>query len=642
MRYSLFQRTRQRHKKAMTAKNSEMQDSTRQKRQSQPVQKPYNGHMSEQETARDYQDTPYASKMRRDPVDQQEETSRDSHFLPISKQPGLEPREVKASPEERASEERTSNSRKPKTLAEAIKKQSKPNTNNYLPIAMPRPDPPEDEDAELEYRTTFDAPEHIEVHSTASYGDDDERTEVSALTHHEFASGHNTRGSSYAQHRMGDQLSSGHERNAFGTRRISSNSPGKLEIVTEEKSPNYELFDEETEESERYIDVDVTDLDNIHDAMDKVKKDLKKPINVEDRYGLPYEETDFKADEASEDSWSQAIVGSHMLEAKSRTRPKKRDPGEGGESNRHIMGPPTPRTRTNDQNSQLIKETMSAEGEVIIDLSDHQYENIGSIERLKTSAKTGAAAKTKTLPKTKTSPRPEKTRTSPRAKTKTKAAAKTKTSPRAKKGTENDRPDDKNPTQPQPDPWAVYSADKAAKETSKFNAEVRDDNATYGKDFFAHSFNYLQSFADGLHSHFQNIELVSDKDMDGMLGVLGKDLKETSKKVPEEKDEIVIFLGEQLEKTACGIDRSAGEHGQELKFPAEELDELVKSVTKTYKKNLVDCGAHTSEYHKKMSIKSQRPVPQTFIVPITLYTQAYEAAYEVDTVNNSVVESDRE
>jgi hypothetical protein len=413
------------------------------------------------------------------------------------------------------------------------------------------------------------------------------------------------------------------KRKTAGKGRVSLNPPGRLQSVAEEKHSNYKYFDHGVSETERYIEVDVTDLENLHEAIDRMKEELRKqePPSynaIEARNGLPYEQTDFNpSEEESEDLWDQAIVGSHIVKAKTRRSRNRRDPGEGGKGVERIQGPPTPRARANEHFSQRIREKVSADGGVIIDTTDINDEDIDAM--LNSTSGEGSSPM-------QTQPESQDTAT--------------------------------NNGRPASDPTRTSQAD-----------DIRDDGNEKDKDFITCSLGYLQSFASGIHSQLQKLpELISEKEMDEMLGVLGKDLKETSQTMPEQRDEIVLFFGEQIEKSACGIDRSAGEHGQDLSIPVEALYESVKktysigtaeltncgidrfagdhgqdislpvealyeSVKKTYS---IGTGEFTSFGVKKEEKRRSKPKrhPQTFIVPIHIRKTKVHEAESV----NSIVE----
>ena len=160
----------------------------------------------------------------------------------------------------------------------------------------------------------------------------------------------------------------------------------------------------------------------------------------------------------------------------------------------------------------------------------------------------------------------------------------------------------------------------------KINARKMSQKKRIPNDFVSYSLGCLQSFADGINSQLKNLpELLSEKDVDGMLGILGKELKETSKTVPEEKDQIVMFLGKQIEKAGCGIDRTAGDNGLEVTLNMEDLvktvksfpmEDLVENVKKTCQENLAECGVNNMAIQQK-----KRPDTQTFMVPVNIQTQ---------------------
>jgi hypothetical protein len=90
--------------------------------------------------------------------------------------------------------------------------------------------------------------------------------------------------------------------------------------------------------------------------------------------------------------------------------------------------------------------------------------------------------------------------------------------------------------------------------------------------------------------HIQQLGLISESDMDGMLGILERDVKEASAKLPKEKDDIVLFFGEELERSTCGASRAAFVQSKELQFPKDSVDSLLDSLKTSYKAGLSQCG----------------------------------------------------
>ena len=526
--------------------------------------------------------TPDEREFRPEPEEEEKGSAREMQDPPRKSSGGREPEEERVP----SSQEAVLTAIKPKSLVDAIRMQSKapPNMDGFLPIAMPRPDPPEEVDAELEYASIFVGPRHIDVPHQMSDGDD-HMTHVSDLTHiTDLTHGPNTPGSPAS---YGNLMRDFKHQKKIASLKRAANPPGRLDAVDENKNPFSEFYENEAEESDLCMEIDVND-GHIEGATGELNPPAS--IKLENRHGLPYEESDFRADEeGSHDTWGEAIVGTHIREARERNHSNKQDPGEGGESSRQVQGPPTPRIRANENISHLIRKTLSDDGEVIIDISN--IEDIIDV--------TEDYDISETLPEKQGDNLPSKVDTSERN------------------------------TQEQ----QGKSETRDVSSTQMSNADIREDqrekDVTKEKnpnDFVSYSLGCLQSFADGINSQLKNLpELLSEKDVDGMLGILGKELKETSKTVPEEKDQIVMFLGKQIEKAGCGIDRTAGDNGLEVTLNMEDLvktvksfpmEDLVENVKKTCQENLAECGVNNMAIQQK-----KRPDTQTFMVPVNIQTQ---------------------
>ncbi len=539
----------------------------------------------------------------------------------------------------------------PSDLVDTIRNASKSHRKGFLPIAMPssRPVTSREGDNEYEYRSEFDAPDHIDVIQSCSY--EDARTEVSEIT----------------------GLTSGM------TRQIASNRNGFhcTPRAHEQFSPLVQHVEEPikvAEEQSRFrryprrIEVDVTDLDNIHKTARRARKELKSPTTrVETRYGLPYESTDFRADDdESEDSWGVAIVGNHdvikgpssphapidveKLMSESATSPLSHmtdvtDVVELRENrSKTEIGLLTPQSQVSGM-KELIKETLSVEGEVIIDLSEIlDAEDFNVIEVLRKSPRHKPlpphtepteyprVQPVPLSPVSVRSSRPPKTRRPKKAEPDAPTTnMKQQNSPLHNAAAPGQplSPVQASMTHVQAQPSSPLHLSSNVMQTTKEIKSVAQAN-----EMIAASMNYFKTLADGITSQLEKFDLLPESGMNNMLGVLDKDMKATSEIVPEGK-EMVDFFGEQIKNTSCTADNtvttSSPYEVQNLNFHSPSLDDMVDAVKTTYEKNLASCGG----VHVWDVKPAQTPGPQTFIIPISLRGYDFDSE-QVD--HNSVSE----
>jgi hypothetical protein len=627
-----------------------------------------------------------------------------------------------------------------------------PQTRNFLPIAMPRPDPPEDGaehiDAEYEYRSVFEPPDDIEVLSRSNAeaeNHDDAATVASGMSALSGLTGLNTLGT-FTQHRIDTLSKVNQDSNQSGkasrdnqfrgeqsrSRQVHRELSKKLQIqrrnaqklfgpqnriadprnkpASQKRQKQNQLargaqirpsglFDEVQEIAENSQDCfagELRKLPSIEEVLDDVEKKVFNAVprsapEPKQRRGLPYEPTDYNADEEESvtDPWDSVITPTS--EKKAQERSFKRDPEECDDQDDQIQGPPTPRKRLSESMFDRVRETLSSEGAVVIDITDIEDEDIEHISKsgsnpndnqTETAAhsistkkqanngmreNSGSARNYVNLRQGAQGTRPVKKSGSSegRKKVDVHRHARGREAQPQREHDDHDKPqrehddhvdnkpqrehDDHVDNKPQrehddhvdnkPQREHDHVDDKSSRTFLSLRQEAEsDDEPLVGESFadidddndddddddeytpnmapdmgsniesrdaepertqeedsiFSSSFAYFKSVATDLGSQLQSIDLssklesiqkitsISDNEMDKMLGVLGKGLKETSDKTPEKSSDIVFFLGEELEKTACGIDRTTqGENDYVLS------EKEVESATRTFQ-----CGLH--------------------------------------------------
>jgi hypothetical protein len=584
------------------------------------------------------------------------------------------------------------------------KGQINPTMIGYLPVAMPRSDPQRHEGhfcvaAEEEYLALFNAPSHIELQQRATF--DDCVTDVSEIT--TDVRGLSTMGATYAASRFAGKLQRQLENHGSAHRGHHPTS-GRAEPPGEHHGMSSGSGGAGVSKGHSYVEVDFTDLRHLNRTVERAKTDFIRaitPTEVVPRHGLPYEATDFRGegdDEESEDIWDDAIQGSHLLFGLASVQANQRPSGQLDPEDGDVLcvqGPPTPKeghspkVKTNSNPLQnLVVETLSDEGDVVIDTTEIRDEDLDGVSVLDRSRRTiddrtvgtsvlfgenllaeeiqsveekpivqceapkQSRKASKKSPKT-TDPirvkssksRDEDIKKSAKtniATNSTQAGSKVRgpvsrvkslrpqdddinksaenkrigasnepgtklnappvvSSPRAEpqevkttpgfSGASSYPPYEEQYVQPQNDSRDDHNSVFVQKDQK--NDSLSHDATRIASDFYNSSLRYYKSFVrhvDGQLKSIQQQGLIDDSDMDGMLTVLERGMVETSNNLPAQSDEAIIFLGEEFERSTCGIDRSTGDHGRDLGFPSETVDKMLDSLKKIYKKGLTTCG----------------------------------------------------
>ena len=468
-------------------------------------------------------------------------------------------------------------------------------SNGYLPVAAPRRVHGGRRNGREYNMDLFKAPSHIELQEKPTF--DDGVTEVSEITTDIRTL--STKGATYAEHRMAEKM-----------KKMLANHQSEKDALDNE-SPDLEKADS-------YLEVDVHNLKDLSKAVERAKLDLQggwSHTKTKVRHGLPYEETDYRAegdDDGVSEIWDKAIRGTNGV-----TRRQSVDP-DSGEVN-YVRGPPTPRIcPTSERIHGLIKETRSSDGGLVIDATEICDEDLDGVDLLDDEEKGSefhpiqiddrtirttellgedfleeeeAAFMMKKKQIKASSPKRKSPRnTSPR-----------QTSPRQTKqdfvDTVSETVESSSKKSSSRDPMASQIEARYIQSDSSLRVRPTDRLNNDSTGIYDTSVGFLKSFANQVGTQLKYIQrqgLITEGDMDGMLGVLEKDLEHTSAQLPKERDEMVLFLGEELEKSTCGANHATGDIGTTVEFPTDSVDKMLDSLRNTYQKSLTQCGVDKS------------------------------------------------
>lgn len=119
--------------------------------------------------------------------------------------------------------------------------------------------------------------------------------------------------------------------------------------------------------------------------------------------------------------------------------------------------------------------------------------------------------------------------------------------------------------------------------------------SSIASDFYKSSVGFLKSFSNQVATQIKAIQergLISKIDMDRMLGVLQHDVDETETIIPEDGDDMVIMLGDELEATACGTGLEAVDDNEEKGnwSNPDPVEKMLESLKKSYNSSISKCG----------------------------------------------------
>ncbi|KAG7363174.1 hypothetical protein IV203_026534 [Nitzschia inconspicua] len=449
-------------------------------------------------------------------------------------------------------------------------------------------------DAEQEYNRMFNAPSLIEVHRKGP--SNDAVTEVSEIT--TDIRTRSLRGASYAERRMAGKLQRMREQNFSNTLQ-----PSGFRLHGHEE-------DEELEKSSSYVEGDVGDLKQLMEKVEKAKLHLQQSGPIVRRHGLPYETTDFRAegdDEYSVDPWDGAIRGTNLHFQFQRRETVDPEDGEV----LCVKGPPTPRNRPYPERiHNLIRETISSDGDIVIDATEVCDEDLDGVHvlhdskdgriRLSDSKTIGTSvllgediidAEDPSLVSGNDVVQPTK-----------RDFAEAVLSSRAEPSISVEE----HKSLATGDAKASLSdhdlAPKNLVEDSSLHVQVDVRKGdSFQSDIVSTSVAFFKSFAAGINTQLENIQrngLIPETEMGGMLGVLERDINEASEKIPKESGEFVIDFGEELEKSTCGATeavlpstRTLPQSNKDLvMYQAKNVEGMLDSLKASYKKSFSQCG----------------------------------------------------
>lgn len=495
----------------------------------------------------------------------------------------------------------------PSDLVDTIRSNAKSQGRGFLPIARPKPDQPQVEENQEERHPEFDAPHSIELQQFGS----DARTEVSEITH-----------LTYGPHGVASHVA------------MPRSQYGKRDQVI-----NLANLQEEPEEQRSRTSLLTLSRRGSAKPTSLVGQESEVTILVEKRHGLPYETTDFKIeDEESVDSWGKAIVGSHIVDAMEMHRQMAH--GAQYQENlvieTHLSSPrstsfDSPRSKFVD----LVKETRAADGGLILDVSDIQDADVCQTEEDQKSNGTiildvseiQDQNECETEGDQEHKSNSELVTTFPQIEARSALLPATPSITSPKVSTVSSMPDiTNNKSKPRGN-----EESKAKVTLVEQRDPVESITVSSGiESFLTSSMNLMKAVVNDIGTRLEKMELLPETEMNNMLGVLEKDLTETSNNVPDKKD-VVKFIGHRFQETACEIDRTVRESAPDIDLSANSIDEMVDSVKETYKKNIVNCGLVLKE-----QTTAEVLTPQTFMVPDSLqtYRTPIEVSQEPDDVAN--------
>jgi hypothetical protein len=488
--------------------------------------------------------------------------------------PGREPPEADPEPEEREP-------------SEDVRRDCSDNSRSgFLPIAMPRPDPP-DIDAEHEHRPNFRAPSNIQVPVPSSMHDD-ARTEVSDLSYISEFTGLNTLGSvarfraspAFENPLFPHGVDKSHYKNvkssiaddknvtrAVEERSATLNHP-RGSAIPIESSPDWNAVLQNVELNSKSqspeCNAALTTLVNTAQPramprqgsprgraprLSSLRKS-SRPVNGQyqnsGREGPPLEESAYVSEEETSTECQEPVEQGRL------------DPGysEGRPGAMLVQGPPTPRDWRKQHIFAMVKETTSADGTVTIDMTGCEDEDLStvfgglqepipthggnsfqdSLARSRDSTTFFGSLGPGGSPKGHGRPAGMSQRQSP--------------------------PHEKTPIANKPPNQQTQNDDDSLFNSPYLKGETHPDDTDTEKFempcySLESSIKYLRTVAEDIGTHLKQIQnIVADKDMDGMLEILSDELKKAKESTPEKRDEFVRFLGQELEKTGCVIDRT--------------------------------------------------------------------------------------
>jgi hypothetical protein len=517
---------------------------------------------------------------------------------------------------------------KEETLAQTIARNAQkrninpaPKTRGYHPVKVNSNESQQNVKDGAKNLFSTPTPTHIEVHSKETF--DDGSTEVSEITTDVRIL--STKGASYAERRMNGRIQK------------------RLARPYLAGPPGHRL--------EKDVEINVSDINNLSKTVEKAKIDLQQemsPAAIIPRHGLPYEETDYREeldedDEECEDSWGETITNQPRTTVCIQGPPSPKN-----EANKQ----PTTTNKASARKLQsLVKEAYSYDGDVFIDATEIRDEDIdGGVHVLTEDGDrcnpiqvddvsidlsellgdenvveedTDAQQRPTTKPtddgidkillhRTLMNENSESQASKPASLRKT-LVQEPSTAPDKNRNVvlpaniTND-PILKKESNDIPIPGIspisssyniVHNVsrnkncerDDPSPNISENNPSTNNNPTSIASEFYHSSRGFFKSLTNQVDTQLKNFKqgsLLSESDMDGMLGVLDHDIDETKKKLPKDSGDAVILLGDELERSACGIE--SHQLGKDIESSADPVEQMLESLRKTYKSSISNCG----------------------------------------------------
>lgn len=367
-------------------------------------------------------------------------------------------------------------------------------------------------------------PSHIEVTSENKQDDD---TEVSEITTDVRIM--STKGAAYAERRMAGNVQMRLARPALST-------------------PTARLMTPTGPQVERDVSINVSNLKDLGKAVEQAKMDMQKelsPVNDPSRrHGLPYESTDYQpsADEDEVSSWGNAI---------------RTDARVTEEQKAQFIAD----KNTAKKVAHLVKEAYSYEGDVFIDATDVKEEDLdGGNDEVADDDK-------EATPMEAEDDEVEQFHSS-----------------------EQNEDREEVPVLEMEEESVVSDMDRENAEADEEPAEEKpadfaNNPAAMATEFFNNSVGFFKNFGTQVENQVKSLQqkgLIAKNDIDGMLGILNRDVKEAESNLSKEADEANIRLGDDFEdmEPVQGTKNSTG----------SEVEKVLDSLKKSYTIGISKCG----------------------------------------------------
>jgi len=447
-------------------------------------------------------------------------------------------------------------------------------------------------------------PAQIQVRSNDTpANDDDDHTEVSEITTDVLIV--STKGAAYAERRMAGNVQMRMVRPTLST-------PTGRPL-------------------ERDVNINVNNLRNLGKAVEQAKMDLRKEMSPTNentrRHGLPYEATDYRpsVDEDEVDSWGDAIRTEFQKQRKANHSPTQKE-----EQNGQFVAGKTASTKL----QKLVKEAYSYEGDVFIDATDIREEDLDDEEPVLSdegdnhtspikvddaTVDTSVLLGDEILPSDVEDVKEEKMATNEHSEESNEVVQQSR---------EEADKDDENITaeisfeddilkSDSVDHENTENDDKSVEDPEKKSSRFTNNPAAMASDFYNSSLGFFKSVSNQVDTQFKSVSnqvdtqfksvsnqvdtqlknlqqqgLITKRNVEGMLGVLEHDVKETETELPKDTDDVVILLGDEFETSACGTDLEAVEENLKKNTGSnpDPVEKMIESLKKSYNTGVSKCG----------------------------------------------------